>query len=77
MNVNKSQVDSRAKQCHGMTLQIGFSAEACSQWTPWWTLTYASFDAQNLAIQFFLFAHQKFKLPRVPQEAVKMYSPSY
>jgi len=34
LNVNKStdQVDSRAKQCHGMTLQTGFSAEACSQW---------------------------------------------
>ena len=36
--------------------QAGFSAEACSQWTPWWTLTYASFDAQNLAIHFFVCA---------------------
>ena len=75
LNVNKAtdQVDSRAKPCYGKPVSVQkLVVSGCHggrlPMPPLMRRTWLS---------IFLFAHQKFKLPRVPQEAVKMYSPSY
>ena len=59
LNVNKStdQVDSRAKPCYGRPVSVQkLVVSRVSGRQPWWTLTYASFDAQSSAIHFFVCA---------------------